>query len=306
MTATCLQGRLFAAIALLVSGYHFAFGFPDGPHLLPSVALLIVLLGIPHGALDTILAGRTFGIRKPLHWALFSTGYLGLVVAAMAAWHQWPFLLLMLFLAVSASHFSGDLEPDCPDWIGLLYGGAPVVLPTVLHGSEVLRLFSFLAPADEASSLLAGLSIVSRPWLIALSLGAVVLVRRHWRSALEIAAVVSLFTVAPPLVSFTVFFCGMHSARHILRFLDSGHRHGGKSVRTSQEARTPATLRIQEAAQAGLPPMIATLVLLAIYWANIGAVALEPRLVQTVFVGLAALTFPHVILVDGLSRWRNT
>jgi beta-carotene 15,15'-dioxygenase len=304
MNGTREQGLLFVAIALFVSLYHTVVGLPEGQRLLPVLALLIVLVGIPHGALDTLLASRMFGIQTAAQWALFSTGYLGLVVIVMAAWQEWPFPLLLLFVTVSAGHFAGDPEEGCPGWVRIVYGCAPVVLPALLYGDEVLRLFSFLAPATGASRLVEGLSMLAWPVAISLGVAAVLLVRRRWRTALEIAGVATLAALTPPLLSFTVFFCGMHSSRHVLRCLQGAGVPSTAHEVASRNGRATDAVKLQQALRAGLPPMAATLALLAMYWAHAGTVSFEPRLIQTVFIGLAALTFPHVIVVDGLSRWR--
>ncbi|MCU0228743.1 MAG: Brp/Blh family beta-carotene 15,15'-dioxygenase [Bryobacterales bacterium] len=306
MNATHRQGLFFVAVALWVSTYHVTFGLPGDNRLLPLLAGFIVLVGIPHGALDTMLAGRMFPMRKPLQWALFSTTYLGLVLLVMAAWQLWPVLLLLLFLIVSAGHFAGDPEAGCPVWIRFAYGCAPVVLPALFYRDEVLRLFSFLAPEAASLRLLAALSTLGWSLLVVLGVAVLVLARQHWRTALEITAVTTLFVVTPPLTAFTVFFCGMHSARHILRCLrdETADAATGEVLANNHSKVGKAT--ILQAVRTGLPPMLATLALLAVYWANAATFAFESRLVQTVFIGLAALTFPHVILVDGLSRWRPT
>lgn len=294
MSATGRQGLVFVTAAFLLIGYEVLVGLPNGGDTLPFLALLIVLLGVPHGALDTLYAGRVFGIRRPWQWLLFTLAYLLPVVAVMVLWPYWPAFFLLLFLAVSMAHFSGDPGAECPRWLRLLYGGAPVVLPALLHGSEVERLFGALVTAAIAGDFRAGLSFLAWPWLVALAAGAVALARTDRRGALEIAAAGTLCSVVPPLASFTLFFCAMHSVRHILR-----------SVVEQDGAPVFRRWTISRAAMAGIPPMMATLAILAVYWESMGHVAMEPRLLQTVFVGLAALTFPHVILVDWFHRWRS-
>lgn len=295
MNAQRRQGLFFVTAAFLLSGYHVLIGVPSGINTLFFLLLLIIFLGIPHGALDTLYAGRVFGIRRPSHWFLFTLAYLLPVVLVMFLWPYWSGFLLLLFLAISVLHFSGDPEPDCPLWLRILYGGSPVVLPALLHGTEVERLFAALVPTGVAASFHAVLAFLALPWLLALALAAVIFARSHRRGAIELAAVGTLCTLVPPLVSFTLFFCGMHSARHILR-----------SVRDNDANSSPSRYIIGRAAVVGLPPMIATLAILAVYWESATNSAVEPRLIQTVFVTLLALTFPHVILVDCFYRWRTS
>ncbi len=289
MSAIRWQGLAFCAVATLASVYCALFANRSSPVSLPTLAALIVALGVPHGALDAMLAAETFQLRKSLAWILFASGYLTLVLLVMAGWESWPFPMLVLFLLVSVSHFSGDPEGECPQWIRLLYGGAPIVLPALLHGPELATLLSGLVSAEEASQLVAFLDRLAWPWLISLGLAILRHGRRHWLGAGEMAAQATLSLVAPPLMAFTVFFCGMHSARHILRCLQGKPPDKWKT-----------------AALAAFSPMVATFLLLGLYWANAGDLALEPRIVRTVFVGLAALTLPHVILVDGIQRHRTS
>jgi len=251
------------------------------------LAALIVLLGVPHGALDTLYAGRLLEVRGAGRWLLFSAGYLAPVVAVIVWWPSGPWLFLPLFLAVSVAHFSGDPGVGCPAWLRILYGGAPVVLPVLRHGAEVEQLFAVLSSGEVAAALRAGLGWLGWFWLVGLGWGVVTRLGRDGQMAMEIGAVGMLCTVVPPLESFTLFFCGMHSARHILRSLEE--ERGA----------------VRRLVWAGGPPMVGTVGILAGYWFYAGEAAVEPRLLQTVFVSLAALTFPHAMLIDVIfgRRW---
>jgi Brp/Blh family beta-carotene 15,15'-monooxygenase len=287
-----LQSLAFIAIALAACTYHLGFGLPQGAPILLLLVLSIISLGIPHGALDTLYAGQLFGIRHASQWLLFTVAYLLPVALTLLLWPFWSPFLLALFLVFSVMHFSGDPQPDCPLWLRILYGGVPIVLPALRHGGELQSLFTALVAAGAAAGFAKILSFLALPWLAAFLWGAAQYGRMHRLGAMEMAAVAMLCCVAPPLFSFTLFFCFMHSARHILRSL---------------EAANPPLLTLRQKARRALAasaaPMLGTLLILAFYWHRAASMALEPRLLQTVFVGLAALTFPHAILVDCLSRW---
>lgn len=125
---------------------------------------------------------------------------------------------------------------------------------------------------------------LSWPWVVGLGIAAVDSARRDWQTGLELAAVALLAVLAPPLVAFTIFFCGMHSARHILRTIDS--------AKTSSPRFLLAAL---------VAPMEGTFILAALAWQQLRGLPLDVRLIQLVFVGLAALTLPHMAVVE-LSR----
>ena len=252
------------------------------------VATLIGLLGLPHGALDTIFARQLYGIHTPIGWLRFAAIYILIAASVVGLWLLQPTCFLLGFLLISTLHFSGDPAAGTPWPARALYGGAIIVLPTLLHAAEVTRLFTFLVGTDAATLVTPYLALLAWPWLIGLALLAVLCLPRDWWTALEMGAVAILATLAPPLVSFVVFFCAMHSARHILRTIDYSDR--------------PSISRILGAA---LLPMLGVLVASVVAWHFLAGTSLDARIIQLIFVGLAALTVPHMALVERvrLSGW---
>lgn len=291
MTALRLQGWLFCTIAIGVAGVALAVGdaltlrFGSTTGLL--LAVLILLLGVPHGAFDTVFAKKLHGVHGWLGWLVFSLAYLSLSLLVLLAWHHAPSLFLTGFLILSALHFSGDLATGTHFVARLLYGGTMMVLPALLHENEMARLFSFLVAPQAALALAAFLHEISWPWLLATTLAAAWQMRTHYLSGFEMAAAALLALLAPPLLAFTVFFCTMHSARHIVR---TWHYAGTGSV--------------AQLSRAALLPMLGTLILGGAAAYFLRTEPLEAGVMQLVFVGLAALTVPHMALVEQV-RWRN-
>ena len=62
---------------------------------------------------------------------------------------------------------------------------------------------------------------------------------------------------------------------------------------------------------ASLAPMVGVLIIAAAAWHSLRGLPLDARIIQIVFVGLAALTLPHIVLVDrvrlsGWMQWPRT
>lgn len=276
-----VQGICFCLVAsavVLASALLFPF---EGKNTLFILALFILLLGVPHGAFDPLFAARLYGLRKPLGWACFAVIYLLLALSVVLLWKLAPVLFLAGFLVISLVHFSGDPAAQTAWPARMLYGGAPIILPAMLHADEVLQIFSFLIDPVSAQTLTEGLTLFSLPWLLALLVACVNQLRFDALTALEIAATAALAVIAPPLVSFTVFFCCMHSPRHFLR--------------TLQYASTYSFTRLCVVA---LGPLLGVGVLLLASSALLDQTAHDAKLIQIIFVGLAALTVPHMVLVE--------
>lgn len=248
-----------------------------------AVAAAVVVFGVPHGALDPVLA-RARAQWTAARWAGFWLGYAALAALVVAVWAGAPALFLAGFLLVSAAHFAGDPAPGAPWPVRVLHGGAPLVLPAFLHGAEVEGLFALLAGPGAAAAAVAVLAPLSGPWLVACLCMAIVRRRADpWGSG-ELLCLALLATVAPPLVGFAVFFCLCHSARHVLR--------------TAEGVGAPVSrILLQTAA-----PMAVVVGGGAAAWLLLDGVPVDARVMQVVFVGLASLTVPHMLVVWG---WLN-
>jgi Brp/Blh family beta-carotene 15,15'-monooxygenase len=250
---------------------------------------LILVLGVPHGALDTIFARQVYRLRSPAAWLLALLLYAVLAALVIGVWRISPTVFLTCFLLISIAHFAGDLEPGVRTITRILYAGSVIVLPCLRFESDVARQFGFLAGPRSGALLAAALSVLAWPWLVC-SLGAAALEsRQHAMAGAELLAVSLLAVVAPPLVGFTAFFCGMHSARHVIRTYHYANR-------------TSLRLLISAAAV----PMLVIVLAAGIGWLFLDHSAPSRGVTRFLFVGLAALTVPHMVLVERvrLSGWR--
>ena len=256
---------------------------------LAVLAPLILLLGVPHGALDTIFVRQILHIESKIAWALFSAIYLSLAFTVVALWWFAPIFFLLVFLLFSAFHFSGDLAGCPPELFRILYGGAIVFCPLVLHSTEVSGLFEILVGSDNANGFVSILKRMAWPWVVAIGVIATVGFRQNMRCSTELFSVATLLVIAPPLLGFTVYFCCMHSARHILR-VKNYSREG-----TFKHLGSVAAL-----------PMLVTLSGVAAAWYLLSGMPVDTRFTQILFVGLAALTIPHMIIVEQVrcSGWK--
>lgn len=289
MTALRWQGLSFCAMALLVVFASLPVGVSTGPVTLLLLVGLIVVLGVPHGAFDPLFAQRLHALSGPRDWCLFTLAYVLPAGLVALLWQVAPGYFLGGFLLLSLLHFSGDPEAGSGVFFRWVYGGLVIVLPAFLHVDEVARLFGMLADQESAMILAGWLHVLSWPWMVATVIAALATLHQRWQAALEMLAVALLAVVAPPLVAFTVFFCAMHGARHLLRTLAFAGPVAARGV-----------------VRFAVLPMLAVALLFAValwVWRD---VALEERLIRLIFIGLAALTVPHMALIERVrfaGRW---
>ena len=281
MTALRVQGMAFVALSSFLIVFSSALARLDQQAELIVLTVLIILLGVPHGALDTVFAQQQYRVQGVLGWLVFALAYCLPVLFVLWLWKLTPLVFLLMFFVISIFHFSGDPATGTPPLSRLFYGGAIVILPSLLHAAEIERTLSFLIGVDQASRVVPLLHWIAWPWLLGLAASGLFALRSNWLTGLELIAMGFLCVLAPPLLAFTAYFCAMHSARHILRSLQYAES---------------STLR--PVIQAALLPMLGVVILLAAGFVWLRDLSLEAQLIQLVFVTLAALTLPHMALVE--------
>lgn len=280
-TAAPPETYLFSATAV-VAILAYLLADPGVPVVVQVsvIAVLVAVLGLPHGALDPMIARRLGLWRTPGTLALFSLGYVALSALVVNLWLLAPVASLVAFLAISAAHFGGDWNTGRPVIFRLLAGAALLSLPSLRNLEEVAELYVVLA--GPAAATISQVQAAAGPLLlVGLVITATVAARRRPHEGLELVLVAAVALTTPPLVFFTVYFCLLHSARHL--------RDG-----FAEERRVlPRRATIVIVAGATIIPILVAIAVVAT-----GAPgALDERLIQVVFIGLAALTVPHMLLV---------
>ncbi|MEM8711338.1 MAG: Brp/Blh family beta-carotene 15,15'-dioxygenase, partial [Planctomycetota bacterium] len=187
--------------------------------------LAIVLLGFPHGALDPLIIQASRGSSGTRTLLGFLFAYLVLAFAIVGLWVVSTALGLALFLLSSVLHFGeGDAPRSIPRrrrWICVLsHGSAPILLPAAFYPADVGEVFGWLLNQDGAGVagwLFGWRDALVLAWVAMAGLGHL----GRWdaaerRSVVELTLLLIAFVALPPLLSFSVYFCAWHSARHLL------------------------------------------------------------------------------------------
>ena len=248
----------------------------------------ILLLGVPHGGLDGAVARRIGWPPGLMSWLGFHLAYVILAALAAGLWWLFPLTGLGAFLVISALHFGGSdiasIGTDSLPWMA--HGGlVPIAIPS-LQPALVEPIFGILVGAENASLLLIGLISLFLPWLLIL-IGYCFYAHKHpqyRRSLFSLLGFVGLAIVLPPLASFALYFCFWHSRGHMLRLW--------QSLKLTERRRSGC----EAAAYTVISWLVAGLIF---YYFQTPSTA---ALIKLTFIGLAALTLPHMLLVDYADR----
>ena len=276
-----IQGIIFTLISVVCLLAATFLPALDKQTELILVAALIIILGVPHGALDTLFARELYGVNSVTAWIKFSVIYLVMAGLVVGLWYLAPLLFLIGFIGISIAHFSGDPDGETGWFIRLIYGGAIIFIPVLKHPREIADVFSLLVGDSSSQALMPWMSGLALPWLLALAGVVLYLIIKKSPLSYELLSLGLIAYFVSPLISFTIFFCGMHSARHI--------------IRTAAFAKYSQPVLLLGAM---LLPMIGVMVMSVASWFLLKNQTLDGRVVQIVFVGLAALTVPHMALVE--------
>ena len=212
----------FALLSLL--GIHISISIQI------SIALLALLLGVPHGAVDHLISIST---SSKVRFAIFILLYILLALMAGYAIARWNLLGFQLVLLMSSLHFGfGDaaFEGEWRATLGLsrhgfllecIYalpaGALPVILPLTESRSVSALNRIHRSLNGWAGSLQSGLRVGTI--LLALLAIVVLFIAKNRGAALDLALLLLLSLIAPPLITFAIYFGCWHAARHTARLV---------------------------------------------------------------------------------------
>ena len=271
--------------------------------------LVILIFGIPHGAFDASIAitikndgeknlnlpiGRipNLILSSPfLYYLSFLIIYMLLAFLTVIAWIYWPFICLMVFLLISGIHFgrgdSNDISGNL-DYINsvFVHGGLSIIVIPFAHPEDASLLFNVLSK-DGSKLIMPIINNLIYLWIACLAFHCYMRLKNKNKGirVIEIAIMLCIIFTMPPIVSFIVYFCFVHSPRHTLKVWNL--------IRVSQKKKNI---------------IISTTLITFITWimSGYGIYFLNEiegffrATIQIIFIGLAALTVPHMILIDYL------
>jgi len=220
---------------------------------------------------------------------LFYPVYIFCCLLVIFFWIIFPSVTLILFLLVASYHFGK--EDSCvgsiikKKFINLFYlfkGSVVVVAPLFFHTEETLQIFKILGDNLIMSheNFLVSLLLIS-------FIANIFIMQWSNNSGFFLADWVTIFTLNiffSPLVAFTIYFCFLHSVRHSFGLIYEINKKKFKNgLKKFLKKALPLTL------------VTAILFIFGVYILT-NYYVLDDAIMKVIFIGLASLTFPHILL----------
>lgn len=288
---------IFYGLFLLLISLFSGIGQIDESVEIFAAAILVVLVGIPHGAVDHVL----FLDGKKVNPFLFYGAYLGLILTNIAFWIWLPVFSLVFFLLNSAVHFGQSQFSDfteIPGKISLVLNaawGASILLGLIsYHFTEISAvvnqtpdLLSFGLLLDQ--KILSLLLVLSTLTAVLLMVYSAVIKKIPFEKLLLEMIILGLihasFFLLPLLIGFTLYFVLLHSLKVLVEeFKYLRFKKSGLSVFGFIRMLAPFT---------SLSIFFGAVVVLMVYF---GMLQVSYALIFLVL--LSAITLPHSIVMD--------
>ena len=267
----------------------------DNLKLLFFCFFMILILGVSHGALDHLRGKKLLQPILKKNWFIFFyPGYILLSLVVIFCWTIFPAITLLLFLIVASYHFG---EEDLRfffkskgyffNLVSFLKGSLIITLSFYYSYDTTVVFFEYLmVPKIKFEKLTELKSLLFSANLIFLVVGLIYLLKKQIEKLvlilLEIIFILLSFIYLPLILAFSMYFCFLHSSKHIFglaRELDSQNIRNGLKLFIVKAV--PLTL------------LTAFFAFLSLYFLDQN---INENIIQVIFIGLASLTLPHIIL----------
>ena len=259
----------------------------------------ILMIGVSHGSLDHIKGKKLlelFNIKKTY---LFYLTYTLIALGIICTWILFPSITLILFLIVASYHFGKEdtefLVIDKSYLTEIFYflkGFLIILAPLYFHFDDTIEIFKLLLIDNEI--FYSTLSLIETNKIIEIgiffsTLSSIFLFLNKFELKkfsifLDYFSIIILNYYLSPLIAFTIYFCFLHSIRHSISLaleLDSENLFNGFKIFIKKAI--PLTI------------LTGVFCIISLYLLNSGN-NLDGSVLKVIFIGLASLTFPHILL----------
>jgi beta-carotene 15,15'-dioxygenase len=291
---------------LLVNLFSIIMDQNQNLNISPFICLILILtIGVSHGSLDHVKGKKLFNILKINNIYIFYIFYIFIGSLIIMIWILMPAATLFLFLLVASYHF-GKEDTDflinnnlkSNRLFYFLKGLLIVIAPLNFHFEETINIFKVLLVENEKFYIFLGLLEDSRiiPITFILStFSCVYLFAKNFKIInfsifLDFFSLLILNYYLSPLLAFTFYFCFLHSIRHCFSLaIDLDKFSFKKGLLTFFKKALPLT--------------IITIIfsLIALFYLN-NSYGFNNSILKVIFIGLASLTFPHILLEHLLEK----
>ena len=247
---------------------------------------LISTIGVSHGALDHEKGKKIIKLFKLKKIELFYLAYVSLSLIIILLWSIAPIITLIIFLILASYHFGkedsvfGKIKYNHFSNILFFFKGSIIVLaPLYFSQEETFEIFKILN---------VNIKTINQDFLLALILLSLfsnfLLKKNILIHSIDTLSIIIINWAFSPLVAFTIYFCFLHSIRHSFSLIYEINKNNFKKG---------SNLFIKKALP--LTMLTGLIFLISLYVLN-NYFLLNSAILKVTFIGLASLTFPHILL----------
>ena len=266
----------------------------------PLICLLLILsIGISHGSLDNLKGEKLLKIFDINNFFIFYILYILISILVIILWIIIPSISLIIFLIVASYHFGKEdtqflvVENSYLNQFLFFIKGTLIVLaPVYFHFNETINIFKILLVDNENFYIFLNFIETNKILLFSIflsTLAHIILFTinfeiKKFAIFLDYFSILILNYYFSPLLAFTLYFCFLHSIRHsITLILELEKNNLNLGFKMFVKKALPLTV------------LTASLCLIGLYFIN-KTYAFDSSILKIIFIGLASLTFPHILL----------
>ena len=253
---------------------------------------LITTIGVSHGSLDNYKGKKLLKFYSLKNSIIFYLSYILIALFIILLWKVLPTTTLFIFLIIAAYHFGKEdsLDKVRKSNLKLLYyfsrGSIIIFAPLAFHFDETVEIFRIISSAAFTDYLLN----LDKYYFFDLMLSLVILSsylisgKKSASFYFEIPSILVINYFFTPFFAFTIYFCFLHSVRHIVSLSSELNKENfKKGLNMFFNKALPLSL------------ITAILFIIALYFL-LDLNQLNEAIFKVIFIGLASLTFPHILL----------